>query len=168
MKIKCLLLSCFVFCTINMFSQKTNPWYVDVSTGYQFYTKGGEGLFAVNIGIQKQISQHFSLGLTTGGLILELADPIIPVLADARFILPIDNSPIDLIGIIRGGLYIDTDDSGSGIMKNFGFQVLPGIQFHASQRFDVRFNVGYEKIFMTKSGDDFDMIPLHVGVAYKF
>ena len=73
-----------------------------------------------------------------------------------------------MIGIIRGGLYINTNDTGSGIMKNFGFQVMPGVQFHASKRFDVRFNVGYEKIFTTKSGGGFDMIPLHVGVAYKF
>lgn len=168
MKTKILLLSIFVFCTCNVFGQKTNPWYVDVSTGYQFYTKGGDGMFAVNIGIQKQISKHFSLGLTTGGQFPKHLDPIIPVLADARFILPIDNSPIDLIGIIRGGWYLDLNNTSHGIMNNFGFQVMPGVQFHASKRFDVRFNVGYEKIFTTKSGGDFDMIPLHVGVAYKF
>ncbi|MBQ5983319.1 MAG: hypothetical protein IJL54_14280 [Prevotella sp.] len=146
-------------------SQMNNrPWSVEISTGYQFYTKGGSGVYAVYLGAQKQLSKHFSLGFTTGSQFPKGGDPIIPVFADFRGICPINDSKIDIIGIVRGGLYVNTNKPS---WKDFGFDILPGVQYHATDKLVFLINSGFSKTFFTGDGYDFDMIPILVGVSFK-
>ena len=150
--------------TYSSTQNNNRPWSVDVSTGYQFYTKGGSGLYAVYLGVQKQLSKNYSLGLTTGSQFPKGGDPIIPVFADFRGTYPINNSKIDIIGIVRGGLYVNTNKPS---WKDFGVDILPGLQYNVTDKVAIRINSGFEKSFATASGDDYDMIPILVGVSLK-
>ena len=163
---KSILLFVFALTFQCVSAQKNHSWAVDVSTGYEFYTQGSGGVFVVNTGILKQISSKVSLGLTTGCQLPKEGDPIIPVLADFRYTIPIENSKVEILGIARVGWYWNTGDS-HGIMNNFGFQVLPGVQLRATDKIKVRLCAGFEKIFTTSSGGDFDMIPLQVGATFS-
>lgn len=151
--------------TFSTTESKNRPWSIDFSTGYQFYTKGGDGVYAVNLGIQKQLSNHFSLGFTSGSMFPKVGGPIIPALIDARVFYPIINNKLDIIGIVRGGLYFDTKNTADWV---FGFELLPGFKYHITNKFDIRINSGYQKIFYTERGDNFDMIPILIGASYKF
>ena len=151
--------------TFRTTESKSRSWSIDISTGYQFYTKGSDGAYAVYLGTQKQLSNYFSLGLTTGSLFPDGGDPTIPVFADFRGICPINDSKIDIIGIVRGGLYVNTNKPS---WKDFGGDILLGVQYHATNKLDFRINSGYQKIYFTADGDDFDMIPILLGVSYKF
>ncbi len=141
-----------------------HSWSIDISTGYQFYTKGGSGVYAVYLGVQKQLSKYFSLGFTTGSQFPKGGDPIIPVFADFRGICPINDSKIDIIGIVRGGLYVNTNKPS---WKDFGIDILPGIQYHATDKIAILINSGFQKSFATAVGNEFDMIPILVGVSLK-
>lgn len=163
---KILILQLLFLSVLSLSAQSEKSWKVDAATGYQFLTSGGGGMFALNIGIQRQFNSWFSLGFTTGSYFPKSGKPTIPFLVDARGTYPIANTELALLGIVRAGYYMDTNNLGADSFTTFGYELLPGVQMQVNDQLSVRINTGFQSIHNTSEGTDFQMIPILIGASF--
>lgn len=141
-----------------------------VELGYNFSTKSGGPSFPSATGIfGKRFSENFYAGAGAGVYIDKLdqtsPETLVPIFADFRGYLPLQNTTISPFLGLKGGYVINAvSSSGSDA---YIFQITPGVQIPLTGVIDLNLAAGYEHWIYTQDGlDNAGMIVLRVGIGF--
>ena len=125
-----------LLCMVSAWGQSDARWSVNAAGGYMVASDKSADVGTFNLGVQRRLSQYFSLGAGTGMYYCD--GVIIPLYADFRGYYPIGQSKFSWIGIVRTGVGFPT----RGGYAAFGVECLPGIGLKITSNSLLNINLG--------------------------